>query len=309
MPPRTVLDMDQLLEKWVALGDKTSPKGTQKPHPKRIRSTKKAPTAAERVVKTEQDIETKKKNELELSVLAPTSMFKESTPEPEVPVIDPNTLCPYCDLPFPEFPTPLLVQLMVDAFIKSRADPRPDNCLGRWVDMSIRATVCSRHEFEMELMPEAANQGWPTDIDFDDVDRRLRVHKHVFKELIGDWNCVPDVPRARSVFWEAAVQNITENSSKSQGIAGNITNFDNIQPGYYGERGVEVIQETFNRLLQIPNELTHPLSPNQFCAFVLTPEAGVLLIMEDRYLSRNDAIQMMRASSSYGAQMFPSFVD
>jgi hypothetical protein len=73
----------------------------------------------------------------------------------------------------------------------------------------------------------------------------------------------------------------------------------------YGEVGIRVMHETFNRLVEISPEAAMPLTQLQFVALVLTLEAGVQLIMEDLAVSRDDAIQEMHASSSYGAHMFP----
>jgi hypothetical protein len=73
----------------------------------------------------------------------------------------------------------------------------------------------------------------------------------------------------------------------------------------YGEVGIRVIHETFNRLITISPEAAMPLTQQQFAALVLTPEAGVQLIMEDMAVGRDEAIKEMYASGSYGAQMFP----
>jgi hypothetical protein len=73
----------------------------------------------------------------------------------------------------------------------------------------------------------------------------------------------------------------------------------------YGEIGIRVIHNTFNRLLQCSTDAALPLTPPQFLALVLTPEAGVQLIQEDLSIDREEAINVMPESSSYGTQMFP----
>ena len=76
-------------------------------------------------------------------------------------------------------------------------------------------------------------------------------------------------------------------------------------PLSYGEQGVRAIDATFHRLLTIAEDKTLPLTPQQFASFVLTPEAGVMLIMQDHQVPRDRAIQIMLDSASYGTNMFP----
>ncbi|KAJ7087607.1 hypothetical protein B0H15DRAFT_781299, partial [Mycena belliarum] len=218
---------------------------------------------------------------------------------------DANTICPLCDSPLPLQLSEILARRLDDAITTGTPDPRPGNCLGLVATTQACALVCTRHRFETDLIPKALHSGWKLRVDFKDVERRLKHMKPIFDALIEDYNNAADGPRQRSVFWQKAHKNAVENSSKSQGIAGDLMSFKNVQPGYYGEQGIYVMNETFRRLFSIHPDSTYPLTPEQFAAFVLTPEAGVSLIMEDLEVTREKAIETMYESSSYGVQMFP----
>ncbi|KAJ7603965.1 RTC4-like domain-containing protein, partial [Mycena polygramma] len=216
--------------------------------------------------------------------------------------IDEEYLCPYCDLPLPLFPMEILVELLRLARLKSTPDPRPDNSLGLTATISVRAPVCSRHQFETDLLPGAMMRGWKVKLDLGDIERRLKSLHMVFQALVDDSQWVLGIgPRGSNPFWINAVASL----SHGGGLGGNITNFKTIQPGYYGEQGVRVIHETFSRLFTIVDEAAFPLTPMQFLALVLIPEAGVQLIMEDMLVDRETARGIMHDSSSYGTQMFP----
>ncbi|KAJ7121165.1 hypothetical protein C8R44DRAFT_787431 [Mycena epipterygia] len=299
---RHFLDMNELIDKWDALGDKTLPRDQAPKAPKMLGNKKhgKRLTADEQLAKTKRSIENKVKDDDDLRVLAPVKHAPEFRMFTEEPVLDPSTICIYCDALLPRDPSALLLSMYEEALPQSRPDVRPSNARGLIALLSVFSPICDRHQFERNVLPKASYEQWPIVIDFKDVETRLKAKKAMFDALIND--STPEGPRQQNLFWQRAVA--LEN--KSQGLVGNMQNFDQIQVGYYGERGIVVIETTFRRMLDIPLGSTTPLTPYNFMVLVLTPEAGVLLIMEDRPQStRDEAIKTMRESSAYGVQMFP----
>ncbi|KAJ7107371.1 hypothetical protein C8R44DRAFT_885387 [Mycena epipterygia] len=304
MPPRrNFLDMNELVDKWIALGSKTLPKYLASKPPKTLgNKTHKRLTAVEQLAKTERQMENNLKDEDDNRVLAPVRMREPSEIRTysEEPVLDPTTICVYCDALLPRDPSPLLLSLYESALAQSYADVRNSNIQGLKTSINIRSRICYQHNFERVELVKARYEQWPSTIDFKVVETRLKTKKAQFDALIND--STPNGPRQENVFWKRALSLL----NKSQGLAGDINNFDKTQIGYYGEQGLILMSTIFSRLLYITEESTVPLKPLQFVALVLTPEAGVLLIMEDRpYLTREEAITTMRQSSAYGVHMFP----
>ena len=82
----------------------------------------------------------------------------------------------------------------------------------------------------------------------------------------------------------------------------------------YGERGSVVIHQTLftifpPKVMAEAQKRFAPLAAQMFTNAVLVPEAALLLIMDDKKLERPAALKMMRASSRYGALMFPDDED
>src|ERR1700761_9758738 len=102
------------------------------------------------------------------------------------PATDPKTLCPYCDTPLPSQPTPLLVRLLEQTFKKSYRDPRPTNPLGRKAPIGAFITVCQRHRFESETLPEAEARGWPKSIDWESLRGRVLAMQQDLRRILTD---------------------------------------------------------------------------------------------------------------------------
>ena len=85
----------------------------------------------------------------------------------------------------------------------------------------------------------------------------------------------------------------------------------------YGEKGASAItgalQKMFAGTAELKQALTtapiHPLKSSEFIRRVLVPEAAVLLIQEDRDISRAQAIQTLEDSRRYGMVVFPDTAD
>ncbi|KAJ7072761.1 hypothetical protein C8F01DRAFT_1105133 [Mycena amicta] len=202
------------------------------------------------------------------------------------PNTDPKTLCPYCDTALPPDPTPYLQKLLEKTFKKSQRDPRPTNPLGRKAPMASFVTVCQRHRFESETLPEAEAKGWPKRIDWEDVRSRVQAMEWDLRRIVHDGgDGETDLeegsqgkkgPRTRLVL------------KGVQGVQAQFASFHKTQPGYYGEMGSVIIHQALYDmfpLTAIEPELVDPLTPNEFIQRILVPEVG------------------MRAS--YGVAMFP----
>ncbi|KAG2142858.1 RTC4-like domain-containing protein [Suillus bovinus] len=234
-------------------------------------------------------------------------------------VVDPSTVCPYCDEPLPRNPTPQLNNLLAAAKRKSYPDPRPRNSRGLKAPLGIYIAACQRHHFETHSLPEAMEKGWPQSIDFKKVPKRVERMKGALEAIINDYDIHSeneefvddDVggPRARSDFWREIKKQIKKQGSRTvTGVKGQFANFEKTQPGYYGELGLLIIHQTLYNLFPLssfePSSIA-PLTPAEFIQLVLIPEAAVGLIMQDLCLGRDEAIVTLRESSQYGVAMFP----
>lgn len=77
----------------------------------------------------------------------------------------------------------------------------------------------------------------------------------------------------------------------------------------YGELGYVIIHQTLCDLFPPADfhpDATLPLTPSDFIALVLVPEAAVRLIIDDLSLPRDKAIETLRESVEYGVAMFPA---
>lgn len=165
------------------------------------------------------------------------------------PAVDPKTLCPYCDAPLPDSPTPFLKRLLALTAGKSTPDPRSTNPLGRKAPLSTFVTVCQRHRFESEILPEAETKGWPKTIDWEELGERIARMKWDLQIIIDDpgdaginlegeeeqdlmTSFVGKGPRVKCVFWREAVKAIKTRGSRAvAGVKGQYLDFEKIQPG------------------------------------------------------------------------------
>jgi hypothetical protein len=79
-------------------------------------------------------------------------------------------LCRYCDAILPKAPTKAFFDLLVIARKRSWPDPRPQNPKGlAAATPMVYIDVCRRHNFETTELAQAASEGWPTEIDYEDA--------------------------------------------------------------------------------------------------------------------------------------------
>ncbi|KAJ3801744.1 RTC4-like domain-containing protein [Lentinula aff. detonsa] len=248
------------------------------------------------------------------------------------PLVDANTLCPYCDESLPSSPTPHLKHLLATTAKKSVRAPRPTNPMGRKAAVSVFINVCQRHRFESKILPEAEAKGWPKSIEWNLIHGRvMRMRKHLealmensfFGDTKGDSDDDDsDVHeggsqrmrvRDKCFFWKEVMKEVKEKGTRAAAnVKSQFANFQNAQPGYYGELGSILIHQSLCELF--PPETTHPdlvspLSPKEFINRVLLPEVALRLIMEDKLLSGSSgarkSLEILRDSTTYGVAMFP----
>ncbi|KAF8826100.1 hypothetical protein HHX47_DHR6000625 [Lentinula edodes] len=249
------------------------------------------------------------------------------------PSVDASTLCPYCDEPLPASPTPHLKHLLATTAKKSIRAPRPTNPMGRKTAVSVFINVCQRHQFESKILPEAEAKGWPKSIGWDLIHERVMRMKNHLEALMEnsmlenergdvDYDEEGDAgegsgqcrrARDKCVFWEDVIKEVKQKGTRAAAnVKSQFANFQNTQPGYYGELGSVLIHQSLYELFppeSTPLELVSPLSPKEFINRVLLPEVALRLIMEDKSLSGSSgarkALEILRDSTTYGVAMFP----
>ncbi|KAF8652165.1 hypothetical protein AX16_004522 [Volvariella volvacea WC 439] len=223
--------------------------------------------------------------------------------------VDPRTLCPFCDAPLPDSPSPLLRKMLAETAKKSHPDPRPGNPLGRRAPSAVFVTVCHRHQFESQILPEAEAKGWPKTIDWERLKLRVERMKDVIRMVI--WE--PQGARSQCLFWKELMEDVkNQGAIATTNVHNQFNTFKRAQPGYYGELGSVIILQTLCNMFpptSLDPALTAPLSVHEFMQRVLVPEVGIRLIMQDKRLKGETGVQtaleILRESSTYGVTMFP----
>lgn len=134
-------------------------------------------------------------------------------------------------------------------------DPRPSNPLGLKAPLVTFITVCQRHRFESEILPEAEAKGWPKDIKWKEVSGRVIKMEKALRALIEDrgdeaseseaerdaWEVVykkdrgnrnKNGPKARCIFWTEFLNEVKLKGLRAiSGVRGQFENFEKTQPG------------------------------------------------------------------------------
>ena len=173
-------------------------------------------------------------------------------------IVDPSTLCPWCDDILPHNPSEGLLSMIALARQRSVPSPRPGNCLGLKAAIPVFAAVCSAHEFENYEITIALAEGWPTDVDWrvfiqrvialrgylrriiDDVDEDWQPvsntdaipAKHHQTPLMEDPQVLVDRPRKESVVWKRLINDIARRGRLHMAAPlEHYVNFDKCLPG------------------------------------------------------------------------------
>jgi len=158
--------------------------------------------------------------------------------------------------------------------------------------------VCNQHRNEATIIPEGLQRGWPQEIDFKALPRRLSVFNSELDAIVKD-------PSSSSFF-----RNIS-NPPPASSMEGRRLIFQRSQPGYYGECGYVRIFGILSRLY--PNlasdlcggGLDCSLDPIAFISRVLVPESARLLIKDDLNVSDKDALDILVESRLFGTALHP----
>ncbi|GAA5839477.1 hypothetical protein JCM9279_005954 [Rhodotorula babjevae] len=231
---------------------------------------------------------------------------------------DASTLCPFCDRPLPDTPSPQLLATRA-ALLRLPHGPRPSLRnkaavrLPEGEHVVRTAAFCKMHVDEREVVPDGRARGYPTRIQWDELPRRInrQLDTHLSDVILGKATS-PFLDRARSA-WEAG---------EWKSVLSEYGSFDVEEPGYYGPRGLELIKHTLSRLfvdemaLITPRRIA-PLSIDFYLRRVLVPECAVELIRADLAASaapparrdgetlRAQAERVRVESRAYGRAVFP----
>ena len=141
--------------------------------------------------------------------------------------IDSTKLCPFCDeaIPDPSTLSSVYHSLLRAASARSVPVRRRNNPKGLKAPFSVYISVCERHRFESKLLPQAVRMGWPTNIDFDAVPKRLMKRKK-------DLEAILRKPKENSSFFREAMDEVAKVGIRvAESAMGQYATFERIQPG------------------------------------------------------------------------------
>lgn len=237
-------------------------------------------------------------------------------------------VCPYCsELLFPL--TENLEKALLDIEEKDRRHERrqladfaklentpslskPLNMVDkRVVSIEEKDAFCKLHKLELVWKPQAAKRGYPTKIDFDGLEKRVRNFDTELKLIIQN-KCKSDFRKVA----EDAYKNLGKNKARS--TISLMDRFERSLPGYYGPKGSSVILSALTKLYMdtgyLQKELKSPQMPLEFLQQVMVPEVGHRLIRQDLHRKGTGAPipglneksrAVMEESREYGIAMFP----
>ncbi|CAE6468424.1 unnamed protein product [Rhizoctonia solani] len=228
-------------------------------------------------------------------------IFKQVEADELMAPLDPHNLCPFCDEPFPDNPSPDLIQLLTDLKKIAVSEPRLRNPNGLTAPLMTYINLCQMHRAESTYVEQGRRNHWPSIIDWDDVRERLKS-----SEIVKALRDIIDYPHS-SKFFVTFYDNIKRDGAlKAASIRAQLDTFELSHPGYYGEQGLLVLFDTLNELFpNLTSEECRPLTARQFFMSVLVPEAAALLIEQDMDCTHEEALITLRESRQYGLAMFP----
>ena len=162
---------------------------------------------------------------------------------------------------------------------------------------------CQRHENEATFQ-DGRKKGYPkpNTFDFRVIDQRIRKLLPEIQKSLEKRSEFVDTIRSKTTARKAATPMSTYNFVQ------------NMQPGYYGPRGAQLI--TGIAMKELGAEIRRRESIREdveffggimgFVSAVVVPEVGVRLIMKDMNLKRKEARKVMSESVQYGAVVNPA---
>ncbi|GAA6059977.1 hypothetical protein JCM10212_001326 [Sporobolomyces blumeae] len=220
--------------------------------------------------------------------------------------IDPSSLCPFCDSLLPPHPSERLMSLEKYLLALPQVEPRTSvrNPHAKYLPIVTIASFCQLHKEERTVIPEGEAKGYPTEIDWDGLPKRIErdVTERLTRILTNE------LP---SAFFERAKQDWERHGGfKRSNVTAEWDSFHFEEPGYYGPRGFECILSTLkqfytNDVPLLEPERISPLSPDFYVRRVLVPETALELIRKDRDLDDDDegsaqAMQVLDDSRPFG---------
>ncbi|KAH9822341.1 hypothetical protein DFH28DRAFT_882303, partial [Melampsora americana] len=209
---------------------------------------------------------------------------------------DEDNVCLWCEEPLPSAPSKRLEKLKATlcALPNAMSLPFPQT-----------ASFCNLHRAERDVIPLGKLEGWPLQIDFDLLKKRIQTHtKHLYKII---------EQQEPSVFLD-----IAQRKWKTQGrfmftMSGEFDGFEVEQPGYYGPIGFEIMIKTLtDTFMSEASDMTldvkkaSPFPKDYFTRRILVPELALQLIAEDLNLPTSDpkVMNTLESSRLFGVAVF-----
>ncbi|KAL9539028.1 hypothetical protein MBANPS3_010508 [Mucor bainieri] len=170
---------------------------------------------------------------------------------------------------------------------------------------------CRLHRKQLVTIPEGIKKGYPREIDFSKIEKRINSFRSQLEEVIRD-----EIDSDYKDIAEKAYKE--QGQAKARSVMSVLNRFTATLPGYYGPMGAAVILKTLTKMYintgYIRKHLVSSQLPLEFLQQVLVPEVGFRLIRQDLLRERNGAPipdlndkakTIMKESAAYGNAMFP----
>ncbi|KAJ6461814.1 hypothetical protein C8R45DRAFT_841964, partial [Mycena sanguinolenta] len=218
------------------------------------------------------------------------------------PVVDPSSLCHYCDDELPFAPTDQLLAMGNKLFNFSWPDKLPGNpshCSLPRITMAI--DYCARHRFEFIHIPAAITGNWPFRPPFSRLFHRILSLGPILRNLCKNLDDSHFFITSRDYYGKT----VTRLSSIGHQFLSSRTSEHGV--GYYGERGYQMFDITLRFMFPDTFDITNfrPLTYDIALREVLIPEAAVRLIQEDLDITVIEAIAIHKESYTFGVILHP----
>ncbi|KAF9921341.1 hypothetical protein FBU30_008679 [Linnemannia zychae] len=142
---------------------------------------------------------------------------------------------------------------------------------------------CRIHESEEIIVPAGLEKNYPLFIPFDELPDRIRRLESELLNIIHGTIASP--------YREKALANYRKLGYGARSAQAGLAGVRQVQPGYYGSKGMTIMTDVLTKMFIQTNILTHdyskPQLPVEFVQNVLVPETGLRLIQEDRNIYSN----------------------
>ncbi|KAI0368381.1 hypothetical protein BV20DRAFT_923221, partial [Pilatotrama ljubarskyi] len=181
--------------------------------------------------------------------------------------------------------------------------------------------VCKAIEYELHLLPEALDMGWPHGFKPDVLAARVRLLKKGLQDVISKPQCTFMWNLLDADHGGAKIKRITSVHKQNPTAESLQPIFEATRVGYYGEQGELIMASVLDVLFpswEVESAWIQPFDHDSFKRFVLLPECALRLIADDSLASNSrsapspDAVaitleaayHVMRESSAYGYHRF-----